>query len=259
MQFGICAPVERGAELKEAGCDFVEENVQNFLQGLVEDSKWGGAQKAKASPLGVLAANSLVPGDIKIVGPTADLEKLRNYIGVVMRRAQAVGMKILVFGSAGARNVPEGFDRQKARKQILDFVKMAAPVAQKHGVTLVAEPLNHTESNIINTVSEAMSYVKEVNHPAFRCLVDSYHFWIDNDSLADLKVAMPWIRHVHVADKDGRVAPGESGTADYRPFFKVIKDAGYKGVVSVEALGFTDFKTVAPRVLAFLRKQWNES
>jgi sugar phosphate isomerase/epimerase len=259
MRFGICAPVERAAELKAAGCDFVEENVQNFLQGLVEDSKWLGQAKASASPLTVLAANSLVPGDIKIVGPAVDLAKLRNYMAAVLRRAQSVGMKILVFGSAGARNVPEGFDRQKARRQILDFIRMAAPLAQSNGVTLVAEPLNHTESNIINTVSEAMSYVKDVNHPSFQCLVDSYHFWIDNDSLADLKDAMPWIRHVHVADKDGRVAPGESGTADYRPFFKVIKAAGYTGVVSVEALGFTDFKTVAPRVLGFLRRQWQEA
>jgi sugar phosphate isomerase/epimerase len=259
MQFGICAPVESAADLKTAGADFVEENVQTFLRGLVDDSQWNGPERLRGAALPVLAANSLLPRELTIVGPSLDLQAVRQYITLVLHRAQVAGIKILVFGSAAARNVPEGLDRQTAREQIVEFLNMATPLAAEHGITLVAEPLSRRESNIINSVSEAMVYVKRVNHPNFRCLVDSYHFWVEDDSLEDLKLAMPWIAHVHVADKDGRVAPGESGGSDYAPFFHVIKQAEYRGAISVEALEFVDFKIVAPRVISFLKRAWQEA
>jgi sugar phosphate isomerase/epimerase len=259
MRFGICTTVENSAAVQAAGADFVEEHVQNLLQAQLPDSEWPGLTRVKKSTLPVPAANCLVPGDIKITGPTANLKQLQDYITIVLKRAQQVGIKILVVGSAAARNVPENFDRIRARRQILDFLAMAAPLAKSHGITFVAEPLSRSESNIIQTVSEAMGYVRDLNHPNFQCLVDSYHFWTNDDSLEDLKSAMKSIRHVHVADKQGRVAPGESGTSDYRPFFRVLKEGGYEGVISVEAVGFTDYKNVAPRVIQFLKRQWSEA
>src|SRR5580658_3342487 len=114
MRFGICAKAQRAEELRAAGADFVEENVQTFLRGLVEDAEWQGTWSGPPA-LPVSAANSLVPGDLKIVGPVVDFERLQKYIANVTTRAQRVGMKVLVFGSGGARNVPEGFDRQRAQ------------------------------------------------------------------------------------------------------------------------------------------------
>jgi len=259
MRFGICSKAQRAGELRSAGADFVEENVQAFLQGTLADQEWRGMEIARLSALPILAANSLVPADLKIVGPEVDFEKLRGYIGKVVARAQKVGMKILVFGSAGARNVPDGFDRERAQGQIVVFCKMAAEICGRAGVTLVAEPLNRGESNIINTVGEAITYVKSVNHGSFQCLVDTFHFWLENEPVEELERAMPWIRHVHVADKDGRVAPGESGKADYRPIFRVLKHAKYQGAISIEALEFNDFETVGKRAIAFLHRQWDEA
>ena len=259
MRFGICSKAQCAGELRSAGADFVEENIQTFLQGTLADPEWQGMEIARASALPILAANSLVPADMKIAGPAADFEKLRGYTAKVVSRAQKVGMKMLVFGSGSARNVPDGFDRERAQGQIVAFCKMAAEICGRVGITLVAEPLNRGECNIINTVAEAMIYVKSVNHRNFQCLVDTYHFWVENEPLDDLEQAMPWIRHVHVADKDGRVAPGESGKADYRPIFRVLKRAKYQGAVSVEALGFDDFATVGKRVIAFLHRQWDEA
>lgn len=259
MRLGICTKVEHAAELRAAGADFVEENVQTLLQGLTDDAQWHGMERVNGSALPVFAANSLLPGDLKIAGESVDFDRLQWYMGNTVSRARKAGIKVLVFGSGGARNVPEGFDRQRARGQIVTFCKMAAQLCADAGITLVAEPLNRKECNIVNSVAEAMEYVKAVDHRNFQCLVDSYHFWVENEPLENLTAAMPWIRHVHVADKDGRVAPGESGTADYRPFFRVLKRANYLGAISVEALGFDDFQTIGKRVVAFLGRQWEEA
>ena len=258
--FGICTSLESASIAKATGWDFIEENVQGLLQGDKPDDQWQGLARYRAADLpagGVPAANCLVPGSLKITGPAANLEALRPYMANVCRRAQIVGMKTLVFGSGGARQIPEGCDRAQAREQILAFLRMAAPLAAQHDVVIVVEHLNRKETNVINSVAEAMTYVRAVNHPAIQCLVDSWHFWLEDEPLESLAAAMPFIRHVHLADKNGRVAPGQAGS-DYRPFFAVIKAANYTGRISVEA-SFSDLKTLAAPTLAFIKEQWAEA
>ncbi len=258
MKFGICTSVGNAAAVKAAGWEYVEENVQTLLQPAVPDDQWTAAP-AKSAVLPIPVANVLMPGTLKITGPTADPQKLREHISTVVRRARQVGIKTIVFGSGGARNVPDGFERESAVKQITDFARNTAQLAAEQGITIVAEHLNRGECNIMNTVAEAMQYVKAVNHPNFQCLVDTYHLWLEDEPLENVRAAMPWIRHVHLADKDGRVAPGLSGTADYRKFFGVLKQANYNGLISFEGTAMPDFAVTAPKVLAYLKDQWTNS
>jgi sugar phosphate isomerase/epimerase len=256
MQFGICTSIANAAAVKSAGWDYVEDNVQNLLQGMAPDDQW----KAPApAVLPVLAANVLLPGTLKVTGPTVDVALQKKYMTTVLRRAKQVGITKLVFGSGVARNIPDGFDHETASKQIVEFSKMIADLAAEQGVLIVLEPLNKGECNVINSVAEGMRYVKAVDKPAFACLVDSYHFWLEDEPLENLRRAMPVIRHVHLADKDGRVAPGLSGKADYRPFFRVLKNAGYDELMSFEGTNMPDFETTAPKVLEFVKKQWAEA
>jgi sugar phosphate isomerase/epimerase len=259
MKFGICTSVDNAAAVKAAGGDFVEEGVQHLLAAHIADDQWPGATRVQAAALPVPAANTLVPGALKIAGPDAQLEALRKYMTTIFRRANATHTRMLVFGSGGARNVPEGFDRTTARSQIIDFLKMCAPLAKENNITLVIEPLNRKECNIINSVAEAMEYVRAVEQPNIQCLVDSYHMWLEDEPVENVKAAMPWIRHVHVADKVGRVPPGESGQADYRPLFAELKAGNYQGLVSIEASKFSDIAGIGPRTLSCLRQQWEQA
>ena len=250
MLFGVCTDSAHAQTAQAGGWDFIEGNVQSLFRG--QEFDW---TEPPGIALPMPAANSMVPGSLKITGPTVDAAALDQYMGRVLARAQQIGMHTIVFGSGDARKVPDGFERIKAVEQIVAFLTRIAPVARKHGVTIVIEPLNRGETNIINTVSEAMTYVRRINDPAIQCLVDSYHFWLENEPLTNLETAMPWIRHVHVADKDDRVAPGESGRSDYVPFFKVLKAGGYDKLISVECRGF-DFATNGPRSLDRLQDDW---
>jgi D-psicose/D-tagatose/L-ribulose 3-epimerase len=258
MRFGICTSIEKSSAVRDAGWDFIEESVQGLLKGLEPDESWMGRERAKQSAVPILAANMLVPASLKVTGPDVDPEQLAAYMRTVLRRADELNIRTLVFGSGGARNVPDGFPRDTAAEQITEFVRTSAAVAAEHDVTIVMEPLHRGECNIINSVDEAMKYVATVGHPNLRCLVDSYHSWTEGEPLEDVRVAMPSIRHVHVADKTGRTPPGESGESDYRPLFRVLKDGGYDGLISVEPKSF-DVPSTGGRVLDFLRTQWREA
>ena len=258
MRFGICtSTLEEAPAAKAAGWDFVEGSVQGQLQGLLPDEQWTGKRAIERSSLPVPAMNLLVPASLKISGPDADLSKLRSYMQTVTRRAKEMDVDILVFGSGGARNVPEGFDREEAKRQIAAFAKVCAESAGAAGVTIVAEALNRRECNIVNSIAEAMEYVRAVDHPNFQCLLDTYHFWLENEPLENLRAALPWIKHVHVADVEGRLAPGESKKADYKPIFRILKEAKYDGMMSVEAINF--MADAYPRVLEFLKQTWQQA
>jgi sugar phosphate isomerase/epimerase len=259
MRFGVCTSCEQAAVLKALGWDYVEEGVHTFLQGALGDAQWNGSALAARSPLPILAANMLVPAELKITGPGVDSEKLAAYMSRVIDRAGKTGIRTLVFGSGGARRVPDDFSRDTAKEQIESFLRSCAPILERTGATLVIEPLNRKECNIINSVAEALDYVNAVAHPNIQCLVDSYHFWLENEPLANLAEAMPAIRHVHVADMEGRAAPGKSGTSDYREFFRTLKDGSYSGDISVECSNFKDYKSEGLRVLEYLHRQWNEA
>ena len=253
MQFGVCVGIDQGAQAKSFGWDFVELNVQSVFQGTVPDDQWKQpAPTAVPTP----AANSLVPGAMKIVGPSVDADALADYLLRVTARAAQIGCSTLVFGSGVARHLPDGWDRGLARQQILDFLKAAAAAAEEQNLTIVVEPLNKGECNILNTVAECVSIVRELAHPNVKQLVDTYHLWLDGDSLDAVRDAERLIHHVHVADKDGRVAPGESGNSDYRSAFAALKDIGYDRRISVECLGW-DWAKHGERCLAFLKREWD--
>lgn len=258
-RYGICTSLNNSAAVKAAGWDFVEENVQSLFKGNDPDDKYDGLARVKTSVLPVAAANCLVPGNMKITGPEVNMDSLCRYMTNALRRAGQANCRTLVFGSGGARQVPDGWDKAKATEQIIAFAKMAAPIAASHGVTIVLEHLNTKECNIVTTFEEELAIVQAVNHPNFRALLDTYHLWMDGLALATVTPLLPYIKHVHLADKDGRVAPGESKTADYRPVFALLKKGGYDAALSVEASGFNDIAGTGPRVLEFLKKQWSEA
>ena len=261
MRFGICTSIANAAAARDAGWDYVEESAQGLLQGLLPDEEWTGAARVAESALPVLACNLLVPASLKVVGPTANLDGLRSYLTRVLGRAGRVGVRKVAFGSGAARQVPDGFDHWEARRQIVEFLRAAGEISARNGVTIAVEPLRAKESNIINTMAEVHALVEDVALPeAVACLYDSYHVWSAEEPLDNLRRAAPRVRHVHVADLDGRAAPGESGKndADYRSAFALLKQAGYDDTISVEASGF-DVASAGPRVLAYLKEQWKNS
>jgi sugar phosphate isomerase/epimerase len=258
MQFGVCSPLDRAAIVRSAGWDYVEAGVPELLQGtVVDDADWTGETRAKESPLPIKSAYLLVPAAMKIVGPDADLAQLEAYLKRVVRRAAKLNVRVLGFGSGGARNVPNGFSRTDANIQLLEFARVAARVADAAGVVIAMEPLNRPECNFINTIAEVAEIVRQVNSTAFRALLDTYHFWREAEPLEHVAAAAPLVAHVHVADLENRAPPGESKTSDYRPIFRLLKAVGYDGMMSVESKTFDAVS--GARSLEFLKRQWNES
>ncbi len=251
---GCCANLHQVATVARAGFDFIELPVVHTLMPDADGDAFAPTlAELEASPLPVESFNLFLPGDLRLVGPDVDHERIHRYVHHAMDRAAAVGGKVIVFGSAGARRVPDGYDPDDAFGQVEQFLAEAAPVAERFGVTLAIEPLNRGESNLLNSVPEAADLAQAVHHPHVRVLADLYHMAVEHEPLDHVVAAGNLIAHVHVADT-GRFAPG-TGDYDTLGLFRRLKARGYAGRVAIECT-WRDFDAEAPTAVAFLRETW---
>lgn len=257
MRFGVCAGVEAAPRLAEAGYDYIELSVAGDLIPDEEEAIWTAKRRAiDAMPLRPEAFNSFVRTG-KIVGPEADPERLRRYVETALRRAAEVGGKIVVFGSGGARHVPDGFPRDRALHQLLDFLGYCADASERTGVVVAIEPLQQAECNIINLVSEGAALARSVERPGVRNLADTYHMEREDEPLSAIVASADVLAHAHTADTDRR-APG-AGTYDHAAFFRALRDAHYDARVSIECSWQDRFADQVGPALAHLKAAYERA
>lgn len=251
MQFGCCCSLENAAIAHAAGFDYIETTVVSLLPEATETVFAPILEMYQASPIPVRASNVFLPGDLKVVGPDLDQPRIKRYVQTAMRRVMLIGAKVVVFGSGKARMVPAGFDRAIAEQQIVDFLQLVADEAAQHAITVVIEPLNRRESNILNSVPEGDAMAARVNRPSIRNLADFYHMDEEHEPLINISACKERLAHIHVADTDRR-APG-TGSYPYAEFVAQLQAANYDGMVSIECR-WEDFAAEAGPACAFLRQ-----
>ncbi|HOP56247.1 MAG TPA: sugar phosphate isomerase/epimerase family protein, partial [bacterium] len=159
----------------------------------------------------------------------------------------------IVFGSGRSRSFPEGFSRDAAREQIIEFLKIVDKYAREFNIEIAIEPLNRKESNIINTTLEALEFARAIDSPNIGVLIDSYHADLEGEPLSNIEKIKDKLYHVHVSDR-GRVAPGKNNY-DFKSLFNALKAAGYNGCISIECR-WEDKAKELPESLEYLRKEW---
>ncbi|MBE0699685.1 MAG: sugar phosphate isomerase/epimerase, partial [Anaerolineaceae bacterium] len=250
---GVCGDPKLALIAKEAGYDYFEWSVGNYLRPRENEAAFEAAlEQVRTAGLPCPAVNVFIPGDLKITGPDANLEKLEAFASTALLRAETAGVETIVFGSGGARHIPDGFNREKAFEQLVTFGKMLGPMAAEHKVTIAVEPLNLAECNILNTVGETALLVREVDHPNLRLLVDGYHWAKDNDTLSSVLENASLIVHAHVATVKGRMPPNPADPCS--PFFSALCQAGYSGRVSIEGV-IADPLEELPQALEIMRRE----
>jgi sugar phosphate isomerase/epimerase len=250
-QIGVCVDPDRFEAAQAAGFDYVETNASRVAALSDADFEKLAAQVAQMR-IPVAASMSFIPGSIKLTGPEIDPAKQVAYVTATLGRLKRLGVEIVVFGSGGARRVPDGFSKDDAFAQLVDFCRRIAPVARENGITIVVEPLRKQETNIINTAREGLALVRAVDRPEIKLLVDYYHLAEEGEDPAIIAEAGPLLAHTHIANPKGRVFPLNADESPYAGFFANLCTIGYQGRLSVEA-STKDFAAEAPQAIALLR------
>lgn len=256
MLFGICGKIDLMADAKAVGFDYLEMAVST-LAALNEDEFVEVQKTAREVGLPTPVCNGLIPGTIPLIGDERDPEKLEKYLRHAFGRLNKLGVQIAVFGSGAARKCPEGVSYTEAWRQLVESTKIIGRIAQEYGITIVIEPLQRRECNMINSMAEGASLQADVNMDSVQLLTDFYHVASDNEPLADI-TRIGSFSHVHIAARYERRYPMPGQPDDYTQFFARLKATGYDSHMSVEGR-CDDFLTEGKVSLRYIKELWDKA
>ena len=262
MKIGCClnmlatehdkAGIEFICAAADAGFDYLEPPLAEFEQ--IKDSKLLEIkQLLHEKNIQFEAFSNLFPARLNLTGFNVDRYHVMDYVEKALSIAAYFDSEYVVFGSGAARRVPDGFSKEKAYEQLVELLIRMAPIARKNNVTIVVEPLNKNECNIINTFREGCLLAKDANDPHIQGLVDYYHYSLEHDSPEDIITYGPeFLHHAHFAETFNRSYPVELKDT-YHPFIQAIKTIGYDSRLSCEGYS-NDFSKDAKQSLQLLRE-----
>ncbi|MBR3768401.1 MAG: sugar phosphate isomerase/epimerase [Clostridia bacterium] len=259
MRFGVCVGIDQKEKVKiaaECGFDYIESGFQMFAAAAEEElTLW--EETSKEYSIKCEAVNCFLPGSLKVTGENVDYDALRDFVERGMKNCARLGVKIVVFGSSGARNIPEGFSFAEGFRQLGYFLReIASPSAAKYGITVVTEPLCTDETNIINTVNEGVMLSVFAGKDNIKGLADLYHMTKCGDTAENIINLKGSIAHGHISNPEGigdkkRIYPASVDEYDYKSFVDALEKCGCERC-SVEAACF-DFAVDAPKAIKLLR------
>ena len=233
IRLGICGPIETIEVVAKMGFDYLETGLTRLNE--IDEAEFRALKdRVNAAPIRVEAFNGMLPARLRVTGSDVNAQALHEYLDKTFSRAKQLGGKVVVFGSSGARNVPDGFPIDMAWRQICNFLRLAERHAIDHDILIAIEPLRRAESNIINMVSEATALASILQLRHVRALADTYHMAISSEPVDVLTMCASQIAHVHVANPLGRECPKADDGEDYARILQALKDGGYDARMSIE-------------------------
>nr|MBQ4319057.1 sugar phosphate isomerase/epimerase [Clostridia bacterium] len=248
------ASVETAYDIMKGGYDTAMKHGYDFAEatvGLIMKLSAEELDRAVENKLTFEVANSFIPPTLPICENMKNSpEKLEEYVDEAMRRMNLLGCGMVIFGSGGARRIPDGMDRAEAEALLDKFIIMCNKMAVKHNVIVALEPLNTGETNYMNSVEAGYEIAKRLNLSNVKLLADAYHMSKESEPLEILNKVQDILVHVHVSEPD-RSYPGKTGGEYLRKFAKALESTTYSARVSVECT-YADFPTDSGEAYKFV-------
>lgn len=179
-----------------------------------------------------------------------------DYIGDLIDFCADMEAEVMVFGSPKQRSAKDaGISVAEAIKRLQDGLARVAPHAKRSGVKILLESLDHTQTDVINTLAQTLEVIKQVNHPSIQTMFD-FHNTADETEPFDLLIRKyyPYIHHVHVQEMDGKYMGTGTGSTAYVKALQTLKELKYQKWVSLEVFDFTPgARTIAEQSLKTLK------
>ena len=106
---------------------------------------------------------------------------------------------------------------------------------------------------MVNTIGDGVSLLRSLSTKNVRLLADLFHMNIEEvDIAAAIRAGGSLIGHVHFVDSNRR--PAGLGHIDYGPIAQALKEIGYNGFASAEALPYPDSDGAARQTISAFRR-----
>lgn len=177
----------------------------------------------------------------------AAIDRIKSHIPVAVR-FDAIIILGLIRGI-----IKPGVERKQAMDWLVDALRECSEAAEPHGIRLALEPINRSETTLINNAEQGLELIERVRVNNFGLLLDTYHMNIEEPVIEEsIRKCGVHIFHFHVADSN-RLVPG-AGHLDFRSILNALKSTGYKGFVSGEFIAGPDMQKSAETNISLLKQ-----
>ena len=257
MRYGVCVNVKDPATVataKQAGFDFVECDFTKLADA--SDDIFGSfADALEENGIRCETANCFLPGRLPLFDGH-DAPETADFLKRGFARAGRLGVGIIVFGSGGARNLPENADFSACYQRFISFLReTVSPAARSYDMTVAVEPLCRGVCNFINTLSEGAMVVAAAGRDNIALLADNYHMEQMGEDVSLVRRMKGMLVHSHISYPHAfggraRVFPSADRAWDYGAFIRAVADAGCdRCSVEASALDFEKDSFAAAKLL----------
>ncbi len=159
-----------------------------------------------------------------------------RYVGEVLDCIHEIGSRVfsgINYAYWPMQGAPDYNGKMAARERSLRSLREILGRAEQYGIAYCLEIVNRFEQCILNTAAEGVDYLRELDHPAAKLLLDTFHMNIEEDSFADaIRTAKGLLGHFHIGECN-RKTPG-TGRMPWDEIFAALRETGYDGAVVME-------------------------
>ena len=162
-----------------------------------------------------------------------------RHVTEILKSMPKVGAAILNGVSyAGWQAMPDhGITLEEKRRKeelALDSMRRLMPVAEDCGVYYCCEVVNRFEQYLLNTAREGAAFVKQLESPNAKVLLDTFHMNIEEDDLLQAILETgDLLGHFHVGERN-RKPPGSTNSLPWKEMAGALRQIGYQGAVVME-------------------------
>jgi sugar phosphate isomerase/epimerase len=157
----------------------------------------------------------------------------RDHLAKMLEVSGELGGGALVLGSPKQRGNLQGQSRRETTDLLARSLSELADLASACKSVILIEQLSPDQTDVVNTMEEAVALVDSIGSPSIRSMFDFHNSTSEDLAWQEIvEKFYPYIGHVHINEIDGR-APG-TGNSDFRPVFEILKSRKYEGWISME-------------------------
>ncbi len=193
----------------------------------------------------VLRDLGLKPHVCGVFGPGRDISspdaaeraRTRGYLAECFAMAETLGTGFVfgpMYSQVGkARQLSED-ERKREWDLAVSELRTVCMDAASRGLSIALEPINRFETDMVNSVSDALRMIRDIDHPSAKIMIDSFHMTIEESDIgAAIRAAGKDLIHVQVSENHRGVTG--TGLTPWTEFRNALRDIDYQGSVVIES------------------------
>lgn len=223
--------------IADAGFRHAELDVQDVM-ALDSGDFRRFAERLKGTSLICDVFNTMIPVAVRhpVYSGSFDFERWCRFQWTAAEKTSQLGARFWIFANGENRALPVEGDTTWARNRVHYFIRETCSAAAAYGISVLIEPLSSVYTNYLRSLRETAGLIDSLGIPNLAAMADMRHMISEGEDFSEIVRCRQYVKHIHIDNPLSRERrfPTLDDGFPYESFFRILKDAGYCGIVSAE-------------------------